>query len=233
MEIYTRDHTRRQFLRVLATGAASMLAFRLFPEEAAAYIASGDYAQDLVRTPAQTEGPFYPDKLPLDTDNDLVLIDGRNAPSKGTVTQLSGRVLDIRGEPIKDAMVEIWQVDANGVYLHRDSSGRDKYDSNFQGYGRFLTDSSGRYTFRTIKPVPYPGRTPHIHYKVTRKERHLLTTQLYIEGEPSNERDGILRGIRDEKARKSVIVPFKKIEASRAGELQAIFDIVLGSTPTA
>src|SRR5262249_44518727 len=101
----------------------------------------------------------------------------------------------------------------------------------FQGFGRFLTGSAGEYYFRTIKPVPYPGRTPHIHFKIKKGSKELLTTQCYIKGEPGNARDGILRSIRNDKARESVIVDFAPVQGSRIGELAARFDIVLGMTP--
>jgi protocatechuate 3,4-dioxygenase beta subunit len=201
---------------------------------AAAFSARGSFAEELVRTPRQTEGPFYPDKLPLDTDNDLLIVNDSITPAVGNVTHLSGRILDARGEPVRNALVEIWQVDGNGFYLHSESGiGKIGWsrDPNFQGFGRFLTGSTGDYYFRTIKPVPYPGRTPHIHFKVKRGGKELLTTQCYIRGEPLNARDGILRGIRDPKARDAVQVEFAPLKGSRIGELTARFDIVLGLTP--
>ncbi len=149
----------------------------------------------------------------------------------GEVTHLSGKILDAHGEPIRNAVVEIWQVDSHGAYLHSRSVNRDKRDPNFQGFGRFLTGSSGDYYFRTVKPVPYPGRTPHIHFAVKVKGQDKFTTQCYIKGEPRNARDGILNGIRDRKARESVIVAFAPVKGSRIGELAARFDIVLGFTP--
>jgi protocatechuate 3,4-dioxygenase beta subunit len=193
----------------------------------------GAFAEDLVRTPAQTEGPFYPDHLPLDTDNDLIVINDAVTPAVGEVTYLSGRILDAKGEPIRNAVVEIWQVDNQGAYLHSGSSNDERRDRNFQGFGRFLTGGTGEYLFRTIKPVAYPGRTPHIHFAVKTKGQDPFTTQCYVKGEPRNERDGVLRGIRDEKARESVIVAFEPIKDAKAGELQAKFDIVLGFTPEA
>jgi protocatechuate 3,4-dioxygenase beta subunit len=102
-----------------------------------------------------------------------------------------------------------------------------------QGFGRFTTSSTGEYYFRTIKPVPYPGRTPHIHFKIKRGDRDLLTTQCYVKGHPQNDKDGILRGIRDTRARESVIVDFAPVRGPGIGELLARFDIVLGSTPSA
>ena len=213
------DRTRRQLLaNGLALGAAALAA-------------PGIFAQELVRTPRQTEGPFYPDKLPLDRDNDLVAIKDSAAAAVGEITHLSGRVLDARGEPVKDAVVEIWQVDSRGVYLHSDSDNGAARDAGFQGYGRFQTGSAGEYRFRTIKPVAYTGRAPHIHFAVESKGRERFTTQCYVKSEALNERDGILRGIRDARQRESVVVAFAPVPQSRSGELAARFDIVLGVTP--
>jgi protocatechuate 3,4-dioxygenase beta subunit len=211
---------RRDFLTRLGLGAAL-------------FTVPGAFADELVRTPRQTEGPFYPDKLPLDTDNDLLVINDGITPALGDVTWLSGRVLDAKGDPLRNAVVEIWQCDHTGVYLHTRDSGTKKRDSHFQGFGRFVTGSTGEYLFRTIKPVPYPGRTPHIHFKIKRRNEELLTTQCYIKGHPQNANDGVLRGIRDEKVRASVLVDFAPLAGSRVGELAARFDIVLGLTPEA
>lgn len=211
---------RRRFLTRL--GCASVL-----------LATPGALAEALIQTPRQTEGPFYPDKLPLDTDNDLILVNDSLTSAVGEITWLSGRILDAKGDPLRNATVEIWQCDARGVYLHRDSDQAAKRDAHFQGFGRFLTGSTGEYLFRTIKPVAYPGRTPHIHFAIKLKGHEKFTTQCYIQGEPQNERDSVLRGIRDEKARASVIVPFTPLPNSKAGELAAKFDIVMGFTPTA
>jgi protocatechuate 3,4-dioxygenase, beta subunit len=210
--------SRRIFLSTVTLGAA-------------AFATRGLFAEELVRTPAQTEGPFYPDRLPLDTDNDLLIIKDSITPAVGEVTHLSGRILDARGEPVRNATVEIWQVDSKGAYLHSRSSNRGNRDSHFQGYGRFLTGATGEYRFRTIKPVPYPGRTPHIHFKVRKGEQELLTTQCYVKGETRNERDGVYRGIRDPKAREAVTLAFVPVQGSKIGELTAKFDIILGFTP--
>ena len=213
-----RPRTRRGFLSGL--GLAS--AFFAVP---------CDFAEALQLTPLQTEGPFYPDKLPLDTDNDLIVVNDALTPAAGEITWLNGRILDVRGWPICNALVEIWQADHNGVYLHHGSENAGRRDGNFQGFGRFLTGSSGEYQFRTIKPVPYPGRTPHIHFKLKRGGKELLTTQCYIKGLAQNDRDNVLRGIKDERARQSVMVDFAPVKESRIGELNARFDIVLGVTP--
>ena len=212
--------SRRTFLGGLALGAASL------------YV-PGAFAEELVRTPLQTEGPFYPDKLPLDTDNDLLIINDGITPAVGEITHLGGRILDASGEPIRNAVVEIWQVDGLGNYLHTRGASTDRRDGNFQGFGRFLTGSTGEYYFRTIKPVKYPDRTPHIHFAVKVKGQEDFTTQCYIKGEPGNERDGVLRGVRDQKARESLIVDFAPVKKSKIGELAAKFDVVLGFTPEA
>lgn len=212
------DEGRRRALRLLALGT-------LFAGRA------GAYAEELARTPAMTEGPFFPDRLPLDTDNDLLVITDAVDPADGEVVWLSGRVLDAAGSPLRNALVEIWQVDGHGAYLHSRSGNGEKRDRRFQGYGRFLTGTDGSYGFRTVKPVAYPGRTPHIHFKVSRRGRRLLTTQCFVKGEQQNERDGIFRGIRDDRQRDNVLVDFRPLEGSRIGELAARFDIVLGLTP--
>jgi protocatechuate 3,4-dioxygenase beta subunit len=130
-------------------------------------------------------------------------------------------------------MVEIWQCDANGAYLHTGTTNKEKRDSNFQGFGRFQTGSTGEYLFRTIKPVPYPGRTPHIHVLLKMKGKKEFCTQCYIEGHPGNEKDGILRRFTDPAQRKALIIPFTPIKGSKIGEYSAKFDIVLGHTPEA
>jgi protocatechuate 3,4-dioxygenase, beta subunit len=217
---------RRRFLGSAA--AAAVLPFWTVP---------GAFAQEVARTPTppQTEGPFYPNRLPLDTDNDLLVLNDAMTPAVGEITHLTGRVLDPRGNPVRNALVEIWQCDANGVYLHTADSGpkQNQQDKNFQGFGRFLTGSTGDYYFRTIKPVPYPGRTPHIHVKVKQGRRELLVTQLYIKGHAGNERDGIYRSVtRTPETRAAVEVDFVRVPGSRVGELNANFVIVLGQTPT-
>lgn len=200
---------------------------------AAAVLATpGLFAEQLQHTVAMTEGPFYPDRLPLDTDNDLLVIGDAITPAVGEITYLSGRVLSPSGSPVRNALVEIWQTDHRGAYLHTRSMNGDKRDGNFQGYGRFLTDSQGRYFFRTIKPVPYPGRTPHIHVAVSRGSHRLLTTQLLIKGHPQNETDGLFRRITEPQLRETVLVDFQPLAESKLGELSARFEIVLGTTPS-
>ncbi len=212
-------HTRRRFLQTL--GAGSM----------AWYLIPGVFAQELVRTPRQTEGPFYPDHLPLDTDNDLLVLNDSITPAVGAITHLTGRILGPSGQPVRNAIIEIWQVDHNGACIHSKDTYRPMRDTNFQGFGRFLFGSTGEYYFRTIKPVPYPGRTPHIHVAVLQGGKRMLTSQLYIKGEPQNERDSIYKSIKDPRALASITIPFTPIKESKIGELAAKFDIVIGQTP--
>jgi protocatechuate 3,4-dioxygenase beta subunit len=207
---------RREFLSTVAFSTAALAA-------------PGAFAEELARTASQTEGPFYPDKLPLDTDNDLLIINDGMTPGVGEITHLTGRVLSKSGEPVRNAVVEIWQADGNGAYLHSGTSNADKRDGNFQGFGRFLTDAKGPYYFRTIKPVAYPGRTPHIHFAVDKGSTRMLTTQCYIAGEPQNDRDGIFRSLGDASSR--VAIEFAPLPGSEIGELAANFDIVIGETP--
>ncbi len=213
-------YTRRDFL-----GSA---AWALTAGAAALYV-PGVFAQQLQQTPRQTEGPFYPNKLPLDTDNDLLVLNDNITPAVGAVTHLTGRVLNAKGEPVRNAVVEIWQCDNNGKYIHTGDNNKVTPDLNFQGFGRFVTGSTGEYYFRTIKPVSYPGRTPHIHYIVKQADKRMLTTQLYVKGFAGNERDGIWKGLG---AKNSLVTTeFKPLKDSKIGELAAHFEIVLGTTP--
>jgi protocatechuate 3,4-dioxygenase, beta subunit len=183
-------------------------------------------AAELPPTPAQTAGPFYPQWFPADTDNDLVHVAGRSGTAKGTVTLVSGRVLDQGGGPVAGARVEIWQCDATGRYHYvRDDRAGPPPDENFQGYGQTVTDAAGGYHFLTIRPVPYPGRTPHIHFAVSAPGFPRLITQMYVAGEPQNERDGVLMSVRNPAARSRLIVPLRP--ADEPGALAGTFDIVL------
>ena len=216
----TTPASRRKFLRRLSLGAA-------------VFTVRGVFAEELARKAAWVgEGPFYPPKLPLDTDNDLLIVNDSITPAIGEITHLSGRLLDTKGEPVRNATIEIWEADNDGVYL-ADRCNRTKFDSNFQGFGRFLTGVTGEYYFRTIKPTRYNGRpAPHIHFKIKVKGREPWTTQLFVNGFPSNHQDGIWSRL-DSEARASVTKEFAPLKESRIGELAARFDIVLGLTPHA
>jgi len=198
---------------------------------AAFFTVPGAYAEELVKTAAQAEGPFYPDKLPLDTDNDLIVINDGITPAVGEITHLTGKVTDIKGKPVRNALVKIWQADSSGVYIHSKGGSREKMDKNFQGFGQFSTDLEGKYYFRCIKPVIYTGRPPHIHVAVEEGGKRVLTSQLYIRGHGANAKDGLFQQAKTEEARETLLVDFKPMKNSKAGELRANFDIVLGLTP--
>lgn len=172
-------------------------------------------------TPAQTEGPFYPVVFPLDSDNDLLRNGALNYP-EGQAVWLEGKVSDLAGQPVAGAQVEIWQCDHAGHYHHPGDGGRA--DSRFQGFGRFTVAADGLYRFRTMRPVPYSGRTPHIHVKVRLGERELLTTQVYVEGDSGNPRDFLWRSLSaDERAALTVaFIPDN-------GVLRANFPIIVAT----
>jgi protocatechuate 3,4-dioxygenase beta subunit len=192
----------------------------------AALLTSQAALADLLRTPRMTEGPFYPREIPLDDDNDLTRVKGRAGTAQGEVLDLSGRVIDDKGRPVGNALVEIWQCNAYGVYHLAGDSG--KIDPHFQGFGKIATDGEGRYRFRTIKPVPYTGRTPHIHYKVKSRDFGEFTSQVLIAGEPGNERDGVFRSIRNAEERKRVVMELKTAAADSGAKFATDFEIVVG-----
>ncbi len=181
-------------------------------------------------TPRQAAGPFYPVELPLDDDNDLTRVAGRTEPARGRITDPTGRITDRNGRPLSGHRIEIWQCDANGRYRHPNDRGVSP-DPNFQGHGHTMTDVEGRYRFRTIHPVPYPGRTPHIHVAVFPEGHRPFTTQLYVQGEPRNLQDFLFQRIPADQ-RHLVLSRFEP-DPSADVELQARFDLVLGVTPDA
>jgi protocatechuate 3,4-dioxygenase beta subunit len=190
----------------------------------APWIVRAARAAALVPTPAMTEGPFYPVAIPADADGDLVRVAGQAASAQGIPALIAGRVLDRDGRAIRGATVEIWQCDANGRYLHPNDRG--PRDPAFQGFGRTATDADGLYRFRTIRPAPYTGRTPHIHFAVLAPGRRRLVTQMFVAGETQNERDFLYRALEPE-ARRAVTVALAAAPGQAAGTLAGTFDIVL------
>lgn len=175
-----RPNPRRRIL--LALGAAAVAP--LWPTPV--------LADEHPPTPSMTEGPFYPRRLPADADGDLTRVAGQAGAARGTILDVTGRVLDRRGAPRPGARIEIWQCDAEGHY-HHVGEPEERIDRNFQGFGAVAADAEGRYRFRTIRPVPYSGRTPHIHFAVLEGGRRRLVSQMFIEGEGRNERDFLYR----------------------------------------
>jgi len=178
-----------------------------------------------LRTPAMTEGPFYPVELPLDQDNDLTKVVGKTGVASGELLDFSGRVVDEADAPVAGAVVEIWQCNAFGAYHHPSDGG--KIDPNFQGFGKTTTDAQGRYRFRTIKPVAYSGRVPHIHFKVKRAGKPELTSQVMIAGEAGNERDFVFRSMRDAEARKRVLMTLTQAPKESGVKWRTDYEIVV------
>ncbi len=212
--------TRRQFIRGAAFSAATLSA-------------PGAFAQALA-TATTTDGPYYPDRLPLDTDNDLLILNDGLTPAIGEITHFTGRLAAENGAPVRNAFIEIWQSDVNGSYIHTQGRNEGKLDANFQGYGRFLTDAEGRYYFRTIKPTPYTlqgqFRAPHIHVAVSKAGRRIMATQALVKGHEANERDLITRRFTDPRLLETLMVEYRPMPGSSLGELTANFDIRLGRT---
>lgn len=194
---------------------------------AALFSPGAGLAASLVATPRATEGPFYPDRLPLDRDNDLTRVDGRTGSAEGTVLDLAGHVRTVSGDALAAARLEIWQCDANGVYLHSASSSRRPIDPNFQGYGTTTADAEGGYRFRTIVPVPYPGRTPHIHLKLTAPNGRQLVSQIYVAGHPMNDRDFLYSRLAGDAARRASEVVLAPVSEKTGAGAKGRFEIVL------
>ncbi len=178
---------RRSALKLSALTAASVALPALLLQPATAQTTAARRA-----TPAQTEGPYYPDQQLQDADGDL-LKNGNVSYSGGQSAWVSGVISDLSGKPVSGAVVEIWQCDHEGVYRHSRSSGNSPMA--FQGFGKVQVGADGRYKFRTIKPVAYPGRPPHIHMKIKLANRELLTTQMYLKGDAANGRDFVTRSL--------------------------------------
>src|SRR3954453_11799654 len=186
-------------------------------------------ASTLPPTPRQTPGPFYPQSFPQDADNDLIHVSGHQGTAQGSITRITGRVLDLNGRPVPQARVEIWQCDANGRYHYvRDGHVDQPRDEKFQGYGATATDPVGGYPFLTIRPVPYPGRTPHIHFAVSGRGFERFVAQMYMADEPRNESAPVLMVVREPAARARLIVALSPSPDIAPDGLSGVFDIVLG-----
>jgi len=203
--------SRRRLLRI-AAGAGALV------------LARGALAADLRPTPANAEGPFYPPQKPADSDADLTHVEGRGGRAKGTILLVTGRVLDVKGMPVRDAVLEVWQANAFGRYIHPgDSDASGQLDPDFQGYARLAADSDGSFRIKTIKPPPYGARTPHIHFIVASRNAR-LTTQMFFEGEAMNERDGLYRYLSRDDRRAST---GRFVAAPEPGAVAVAWDIVI------
>lgn len=179
----------------------------------------------LPATPRDAEGPFYPVEIPEDSDNDLLKVTGRDRASPGQLAYVHGRVMDRAGQRIDGARVEIWQCDHGGVYHHPGDSGTP--DEDFQGFGAMVTSREGDYHFRALRPVPYTGRTPHIHFRVTAGGFDRLTTQLYVAEEAERNAKDFLYKRHGPEERQLVTASFRPISDDPAGPVAAEFNIVL------
>ncbi len=187
-------------------------------------------------TASQTEGPFYPyDDKPTDQDADLVRMAGVDAQAQGEITHVTGTVWSPSGRPRAGALVEIWQCDHTGRYIHRDDPNTDRpRDAGFQGYGRTITDSQGAFRFRTIKPVTYAAmlggqqiwRAPHIHAAVSTRGVRRLTTQLYVAGAPQNDSDLLLQQITATE-REGLIRAYAPGSGTESGALTVHYDLIV------
>lgn len=194
---------------------------------AAGAISASAIAGTLAVTPDNPEGPFYPIHAQADKDADLTRVAGRDGQADGQVVEVSGRVLDEHGEPIANAVVDVWQANAHGRYDHEGDTSEQPLDPNFQGWAIMKTDADGRYSFRTVKPGAYTAmgdwwRPPHIHYKVSRRGYRELITQMYWDGDPLNDKDQLLLETPEEE-RERLLVAFDE-----SGDVpHGVFDIVL------
>jgi len=182
-------------------------------------------------TPPQIVGPFYPVSERPDLAADLARPSGSTAEAQGQLLYVTGRVLASSGDPVPHVCIDVWQANAAGKYRHPSDKNPAPLDPNFRGFARLVTDASGHYRFRTIKPGRYPTaegdlRPPHIHFTVEGRFDRLVT-QLYFAGEPENQNDRWLNAApRPERLIAALQAPASHLESHA---LVAHFDIVLAS----
>ena len=221
MAVYSiSDLSRREILKMSAVVAGSAVAFSTKFASAAA----------LAFTPPQILGPFYPLNKELAQDSDLTRVPGRSGRAAGQVLNVMGRVLNLEGEPVRSAKVEVWQANSYGRYTHPSDTNPAPLDPNFEGSAILTTDSEGRYRFKTIKPAAYPVgpnfiRPAHIHFQVSGRQDRLVT-QMYFENDPYNDKDPFLNDVGSLKERliTKLLDPTPEFEPDSK---MAIFDIVL------
>jgi len=213
----SRKFSRRS---VLTTGAGI----------AVSTVATTVLAKPVALTPANPEGPYYPKHQQADKDTDLTLINGHTERAKGQLIRVTGQVLDDDGVPVEGALVDIWQANSDGRYHHEDDPATVPEDPNFQGWGMVSTDEQGRYAFTTIKPGAYKvnenwKRPPHIHFRVSRRGYHEITTQMYFAREALNEIDALLKSVEADK-RGLLVVDFQEVEGIPNGVFPIVLDRV-------
>lgn len=184
-------------------------------------------AAECRRSPPQTEGPYYPVTTRDDVDYDLTKVQGTGGVAQGEAVVIQGRVVNLACQPVAGALVEIWQANTFGRYDHPDDDSGLAFDPHFQYWARVTTGRDGSYSFRTVYPGLYPGRTRHIHYRVSAPSFRTLTTQLYFAGEPKNAEDGIYMALNAAQRR---LVTTEMVTSERFGVRVGTFEISLGVT---
>ena len=191
---------------------------------------SAAWAQALKRTPGEILGPFYPVLKRVDQGADLTTIAGKPGRAAGQVIHVMGRVVNVQGQPVQGARVELWQATTHGRYTHPSDTNPAPLDPNFEGFAVQNTDAEGRYRFKSIKPGAYPAtpnwmRPPHLHFDVTGKINRVVT-QMYFPGEPLNDKDLLLQNIRSNKEGliAKVLPPTSEVEPD---SLIVVWDIVV------
>jgi protocatechuate 3,4-dioxygenase, beta subunit len=213
------DIGRREILLMSAVGASFGLSGWTTPARA---------ETKLLRTPGQILGPFYPlSEMPQTTD--LTRVPGRSGRAEGQILNVMGKVLNLAGEPVRNAKIEVWQANAHGRYTHPSDPNPAPLDPNFDGSAILHTDAEGRYRFTTVKPAAYPAgpnlmRPAHIHFQVTGQQDRLVT-QMYFEGDQYNSTDPFLNSA----GRKQLLLT-KIVDSTpdlEPGSKMVMFDIVL------
>jgi protocatechuate 3,4-dioxygenase beta subunit len=192
----------------------------------------------LPQTLSELTGPAFGDGAVGELDHDLTRQHAGEPLGERII--VSGRVLDSDGRPVRNALVEVWQANAAGRYIHQGDRHPAPLDPNFTGAGRCLTDDRGHYRFVTVKPGAYPWqnhpnawRPAHIHFSLFgRAFTSRLVTQMYFPGDPLFDADPILQSVRDANARARLISAFDWETTTPEWALGYRFDIVLGG-PTA
>jgi len=191
---------------------------------------SAVFAETLQRTPGEILGPFYPVIKRVEQGADLTTIPGRQGRATGQVIHVMGRVLNVEGQPVRGARIELWQANAQGRYSHPSDTNPAPLDPNFEGFAVQNTDAECQYRFKTIKPGAYPAtanwmRPPHLHFDVTGKINRVIT-QMYFPGESLNDKDLLLQNIRANKESliAKVLPPTADVEPD---SLTVVWDIVV------
>src|SRR5258706_6201703 len=222
---------RRRFFKSMAIASAG-------------FSLPGYLAEALTIAPSVTQGPYHPTpaNMPLEKDNDLIYLNDSLTRAIGKITYLTGRVLTSSGTPIKGALVELWHADNGGKYVYQKNDGTLAYDTNFQGFGQFLTGTSGAYKFRTIKAGLYNGRVRHYHLAVTIPgQLTRYCSQLFwnetakdLSGNvwaTQNSNDSVFQGIPNAAQRAAVNLTYKAVPGTTSGEVYGNYDFVPGLSP--